>query len=521
MGVSAPVTTFMAAVKEAGSDMTAGHWYYRITFINEDGFEGNPSTQVVEVTAGLCKDVLVSNIPEGSLEEAITHKRIYRTQNGGPVEGPYYLLDEIDNEGTTYTDTTPDSQLYPNTPPVDHDLPVQTCYIICRNGTRWILTGDVTHPLRIYYSKPSPYAEAWPLEYYIDMPDVVRAVCPLGNYTLILTSTTPFILQIDQEGNAVYQELPFRVPAESSWATLQWDNEAFWRGPLGLYRTNGITVQEDSESVRGLFPDDNEITTLAIDAMGRMLLTFNNYFVSANNGIIVGINDLSNPSNLYNWVNPAGIPTEVGTIRQMIGSEPYVFSAEYGRVVHIGGGGVGKTFTTLIRERRPNGISWGVSNQATIGISGDLEKKITYAAIPSGICEAYKGSRLPWQWKSVASFLGQPGKRKRLTQLTLYIKGVMVIEVWGDGVLLHTYNWPADFMDYIPQGGFLDTPYTEWNDTQRTRWERYVLDLGLQVVKITPTWDTWAYTYQIKLTGAAESQAHLPVQFFYELEKTL
>jgi hypothetical protein len=521
MGVTAPNTTFMTATKVAGSAFTAGHWFYRVTFVNEDGFEGNASSAEVEVLGGLCASVALANIPVGSTDEAITRKRIYRTQNGSSSVGPYFLLDEIDNDDTAYSDTTLDVGLYPNSPPIDHDPPTQTCFIIWRSGLRWFLSGDTTHPLRVYYSKPAPYAEAWPLEYYIDLPDAVKAGCPLGNYSLVLTETTPFMIQIDQEGNASYQELPSRMSASSSWAVLQWDNEAFWRGPLGLYRTNGITVQEDSESVRGLFPQDSEISTLTVDSQGRLLLTFNNYFASANNGIIVAINDMSE-EDTYSWVDSLGAPTEVGTIKRMVGSNTYVFSSEYGRVTYIDGGGVGRVSSTLIRERRSNGLIWSSSSQDTIGISSDLEKKTTYAAIPSGICNAFVGGRLAWQWKSVSSYLGQAGRRKRLNQVTLYLKGRMDISIYGDGELIRTLEWPKDFYDFDQsRAGFIDSSKSEWNDSTLSFWQEYHGSTGLTVLKIQSAWDTWAYTYQIGISGAAESQLHLPIIFQYELEKLL
>ncbi len=523
MGVSVPETTFMTATKVTGSSFTAGHWFYQVTFVNEDGFEGNASEDVVEVTAGTCDGVLLADIPEGSVNEAITHKRIYRTANGATAVGPYYLLAEIDNDETTYTDLTVDASLYPNTPPIDHDQPVQSCFIIWRSGMRWFLSGDTEHPLRVYYSKPTPYAEAWPLDYYVDLPDAVKAGCSLGNNSIVLTETSPFLLQIDQYGNATPpQELPSKMSAGSSWAVLPWDNEAFWRGPLGLYRTNGITVQEDSESIRGLFPEDNEVSTLAVDSMGRMLLTFNNYFASANNGIIVQILDIDDGADTYMWENALGVPTEVGTIKRMVGPNSYVFSSEYGRVTYIGGGGVGKVSSTLIREKKSNGLIWSTSGQATVAISSDLEKKVTYAAIPSGICNAFTGGRLAWNWKSVASYLGQAGKRKRLTQVTLYLKGRMDISIYGDEQLIRTYEFPKDFYEFDgSRAGFIDSSKSTWNDSTSSFWEEYHSSAGLTMLKIPCSWDTWAYTFQIGISGAAEAQVHLPIIFYYEIEKTL
>ena len=519
IGITPPITTYVNATRQPGTSFLARHWYYKMTYINEDSFESNVSEDPVEILEGLCGGVLLTDLPIGPENEAVQRKRIYRTTSDSPIEGPYFLVATVTNDVTEWLDMTNDANLFPNEPPMDHDVPPQRCTLVQRCETRWFASGEKANPLRIYYSKPSPFAEAWPLTYYVDMPDEVVAMYPLGNQMVVLSKTTPFLLSVDSLGYTAWTELPSHVPCISRPA-LTWENLAFWRGPFGLYCTNGITIQEDSVNVRGLIPIDIDATSLTIDTLNQMLLTLSNVFAGQDGGRVVQILDTSDsPVDDYSFL------AEVGRIVEMVDEstvDTYVFSREVGRVTYIEGSEVPLVSSTVKRETRNGKLLWSLSLQDAYMMSIDLDKKIVYAAATDGIYKAFTGPRIPWMWKSVSSYLGVAGKRKRLTQITMYVMGVMDIELYGDGVLLHTYQYPQDFYSFDgTQGIFTGTPSSDWNDSQWAEWEDWYGVGGLQVVKMQALWSTWAYTYQIKVVATADAQVHLPVQFYFEVEKNL
>ena len=103
-GVDPPATACSAA--DGGGTGITGTFRYKITFVNRDGYESNPSAASGSVTVSN-KIVALSSIPTG--DATITQRKVYRTKTGGSVY--YYVATIANNTATTYSDTTADGSL--------------------------------------------------------------------------------------------------------------------------------------------------------------------------------------------------------------------------------------------------------------------------------------------------------------------------------------------------------------------------------------------------------------------------
>ena len=103
-GVDPPANACTAA--DGGGTGITGTFLYRITFVNRDGYESNPSAASNSITVSN-KIVALSAIPTGDV--TIAARRIYRTKTSGSVY--YYVAEIANNTATTYSDTTADGSL--------------------------------------------------------------------------------------------------------------------------------------------------------------------------------------------------------------------------------------------------------------------------------------------------------------------------------------------------------------------------------------------------------------------------
>lgn len=118
-------------VSDLDGSLTEGVYYYKYTFVDEDGYESNGGTASAAITAlahpndGITLTIAVSS------DAKITKRRIYRTTVGGSI---YYYDGEVaDNTTTTYNSTVADSTISlravlhtdHNAPPADPSLVVK------------------------------------------------------------------------------------------------------------------------------------------------------------------------------------------------------------------------------------------------------------------------------------------------------------------------------------------------------------------------------------------------------------
>lgn len=142
LGITAPDSAPSVATGAAGA--LTGTYSYKVTFLNNDGFESNPSAASSDVSPSSEK-VELTDIPISS-DPQVTSRRIYRTEAGGST---YKLLTTLTNNyATTYSDNTEDTSLG-STVETDHD--VATAFSEVHNHESLLWGVDASAKNKIWY----------------------------------------------------------------------------------------------------------------------------------------------------------------------------------------------------------------------------------------------------------------------------------------------------------------------------------------------------------------------------------
>ncbi len=98
-----PPVNVVTVTPQAGGELEPDTYYYKLIFVDTNGFEGRPSEATNAVTlAGANNAVVLDNLPAAGGD--FTARRIYRSTDG--VAGPYVFVDQINASDATYLDTT-------------------------------------------------------------------------------------------------------------------------------------------------------------------------------------------------------------------------------------------------------------------------------------------------------------------------------------------------------------------------------------------------------------------------------
>ncbi|HDP36342.1 MAG TPA: hypothetical protein ENN27_00515, partial [Candidatus Atribacteria bacterium] len=137
VGITVPdAPTFNANIN---GSLTAGTYYFKYTFVDEDGYESNGSPASAAMTAEADpNDGIKINIAASS-DPKVTKRRIYRTTVGGAI---YYYDGEVaDNTTLTYDSTQADNTLG-SAIETDHDAPPSDPHLITKRRNRLYLGHD-------------------------------------------------------------------------------------------------------------------------------------------------------------------------------------------------------------------------------------------------------------------------------------------------------------------------------------------------------------------------------------------
>ena len=152
VGVPAPQSAPSLAEGVAGA--LTGTYKYVVTFVDDQGFEGNPSPfSSISVTE---KKISLTGIPVGGT--GISKRRIYRTISEG--EDFLYLTELSDNSTTTYTDNAEDFTLG-NPVQYDNDTPPSAIRQIFNTAQRVYLVDDDGRTLWASKIDPFTATPAW------------------------------------------------------------------------------------------------------------------------------------------------------------------------------------------------------------------------------------------------------------------------------------------------------------------------------------------------------------------------
>lgn len=141
-GITVPTApTFNANLD---GSLTAGTYYFKVTYVDEDGYESNSSTASAAMTAAADpNDGITINIAV-STDAKITKRYIYRTSVGGAIY--YYAGAVTNNTATTFSSTIADTALGTELH-TDHDAPPTTSHLITkRNNKLYLAYSDYLYP---------------------------------------------------------------------------------------------------------------------------------------------------------------------------------------------------------------------------------------------------------------------------------------------------------------------------------------------------------------------------------------
>ena len=138
VGITVPI----AATKNSLVDgaLTAGDYMYKITYVDEDGFESNGGASVTIEAEATPNDGIKLNIPVSS-DDKVEKRRIYRTESDNTA---YYYDGEVaNNTTTTYDSIISDLELIVKTAlHTGHTAPPSTSHNIATRRSRLVLADD-------------------------------------------------------------------------------------------------------------------------------------------------------------------------------------------------------------------------------------------------------------------------------------------------------------------------------------------------------------------------------------------
>lgn len=159
-----------------------GAYYYKVTYVNNAGFEGNASSASAQITV-TSKKIEVSAIPV-STDLQVKQRRLYRTQAGGAT---YYRVVTIDNNyETTYSDDVADANLSVELS-TDHDVPPVFSSIQEHNSLLWGVEAARKNVL--WYCKQFDQWEYFPSTNYEPFGaglESTQAITTLGEFLTIV-----------------------------------------------------------------------------------------------------------------------------------------------------------------------------------------------------------------------------------------------------------------------------------------------------------------------------------------------
>ena len=139
VGMTIPIAPTYTS--QTNGSLTAGDYMFKVTYVDENGFESNGSVASAAMTSGADpNDGLIIVIPVSS-DDKVNKRRIYRTEVDG---SDYYYDGEVaDNTTTAYTSTISDANLIVKTDlHTDHTAPPSTPHLIEKRRSRMMLADS-------------------------------------------------------------------------------------------------------------------------------------------------------------------------------------------------------------------------------------------------------------------------------------------------------------------------------------------------------------------------------------------
>ena len=236
--------------------MSIGTYSYKMSGEDADGREGNAATittGIVILSAAVKNEVELTDIPVYPASAGVVTKYLYRNTAG--VSNLWYRVTALTANQTTYLDQASDSVLS-TSEVTDNDAPPLCKWWWYHRG-RMFGAGDVTYPMRLYYSKAG-HPHAWPALNYLEigkgdgMP--ITSVRVMGNSVIVHKGTPDgrtvalyVVYMPDSEGSTTSSnwyvfKSPAAYAAMGDKGVAEFENMMAFLDRGGLYAFNGEQI---------------------------------------------------------------------------------------------------------------------------------------------------------------------------------------------------------------------------------------------------------------------------------------
>ena len=199
--------TYSTLGSSAGTAVSTGTWYYKVSYVNSASVEGNVSSASVAVS-GACQTVRL-DVPTAAASFGVNSRKIYRASS---TVASYQLIATInDNSTTTYDDIF--TQTVGAVPPTDNGVPPLYNAIVEHQGR--LFANDTANPNYVWFSGVGePYT--WSLldfQYVGDATsDLVRALAIQDNSLQILCQKSIHSIYMPSQDDADWVQLRTKSP---------------------------------------------------------------------------------------------------------------------------------------------------------------------------------------------------------------------------------------------------------------------------------------------------------------------
>lgn len=506
IGISPPSSNATLAANTSGT-LALGTYLINVTFVNADGEESNPYSSDASITlTGVQDQIDLINIPTSS-DSQVTARNIYMSA----VDGAILRLQQTINDNTTTTGTIT-SDAAGALLEYDHDvLPSGVAGIEVHKDRLMAFKGNT-----LYIGKSYEEAAYFPqgtldaaVDYTIQLGDSspIIGIKSYFDILLIFKKYDIFILSGSNEFDFRVDRLRTdeRVGCVSDRTIKVIDNWCYFLGANGVYRTDGVSVQEISSAISDFFEQDSSDSTYKINK-NYMHLACAEYYKEKNVYLLFITTGSETSNNMCftfyvkkigldqesgeiwgNWSPWPGLDTEAATIVLEDGvekwfrgnSDGYVFRQEAldGDGSNISSTATSGTATTLVDTAQSMTVNLYAGLRITIteGTGAGQERIISsntadtftvstsWDTNPDNTSE-YTVGGIPWHYKHSYNAYGNPSLSKRLRWVRPRF------ETSGDYTVDLSYGF--DFLEG-------DTDQASYSIVGQTLWDVGLWDVGV------------------------------------------
>ena len=237
VGMTVPIAPTFTST--ANGSLTAGDYLFKVTYVDEDGYESDGGAESAAMTAGADpNDGIIIVIPVSS-DDKVTKRRIYRTKVDASTF--YYDGEVANNTGTAYTSTISDSAIGLKTElHTDHDAPISTPDLVSKRRARLVISSDEQTALS---HLPSTGQEYFPTGIQFptgNMQNVTGITEQLTTFQILTKDSLERLTGVDED-NFEFKNSFIGEGCIATRSLVQAENILIYLGYDGIYYYDGTT----------------------------------------------------------------------------------------------------------------------------------------------------------------------------------------------------------------------------------------------------------------------------------------